>query len=451
MNISHFFIDRPIFAAVLSIVITLVGGVAYFSLPVAQYPEIAPPTIVGHAPPIRAPPPRSSPTPSPRRSSRRSTASRTCSTCPRSRPATAAMSLTVTFKLGTDLDIAQVLVQNRVAIAEPRLPEEVRQHRRHGARRSSPDLLMVDPPASRPTTRATSSTSPTTRRCRCKDVLARLDGVGDVTLFGARDYAMRIWLDPDKLAARDLTAGDVVDALRGAERAGRGGRARPAAGAATGRLPAQRRDARAGSPTRGQFANIIVKIGAGRARDARPRRRPRRARRRRTTSPTAISTSAPAVAAAASSSARAPTRLRPPTAVQATMEELAQELPAGPRLRHRLQPDRVHRANRSSEVDQDAPRGGHPRRRRGHPVPADLARRDHPDRRHPGVADRHLRRDGRARLLAQQPVAVRPGAGDRHRGRRRHRRGRERRAQHRAGHDARARRRTAPWTRSAAR
>ena len=123
------------------------------------------------------------------------------------------LSLTVTFALGTDLDTAQVLVQNRVAIAEPRLPEEVR---RLGVtvRKNSPDMLMVihlsSPDGSRDQLYISNYAT-----LQVRDVLARLDGVGDVRVFGARDYSMRIWLDPDKVAARNLTAGEVLAALRG--------------------------------------------------------------------------------------------------------------------------------------------------------------------------------------------------------------------------------------------
>ncbi|MGD9196383.1 MAG: efflux RND transporter permease subunit, partial [Methyloceanibacter sp.] len=123
------------------------------------------------------------------------------------------MALTVTFKLGTDLDTAQVLVQNRVAIATPRLPEEVRSLGVQ-VRKQSPDLMMVihlsSPDDSRDLLYISNYAT-----LHVKDVLSRIDGVGNVTIFGARDYSMRIWLDPDKLSARNLTAGDVLTALRG--------------------------------------------------------------------------------------------------------------------------------------------------------------------------------------------------------------------------------------------
>ena len=212
MRFGHFFVDRPIFAAVVSILITLLGASAYFGLPVAQYPEIAPPTIQ-----VTASYPGAS----------AEVVSDTVATpleqeingvenmlyMVSQATADGQLSLSVTFALGTDLDIAQVLVQNRVAIALPRLPDQARQIG-VTVRKNSPDLLMVihlsSPDGSRDQLYISNYAN-----LQIRDVLSRLNGVGDVRVFGARNYSMRIWLDPNKVAARDLTAGDVVNALRG--------------------------------------------------------------------------------------------------------------------------------------------------------------------------------------------------------------------------------------------
>jgi HAE1 family hydrophobic/amphiphilic exporter-1 len=211
VRLSHFFIDRPIFATVLSVFITLIGGFAYFSLPVAQYPEIAPPTVV-----INATYPGAS----------AQVISETVATpieqeingvenmlyMVSQATADGNVSITVTFALGTNLNIAQVLVQNRLAVAQPKLPEEV-QRLGVTVRKNSPDLMMVIHLYSPDGTRDQLYIS-NYATLQVKDVLARLNGVGDVKIFGARDYAMRIWLDPDRIAARNLTAGEVVAALQ---------------------------------------------------------------------------------------------------------------------------------------------------------------------------------------------------------------------------------------------
>jgi multidrug efflux pump len=211
MTLSHFFIDRPIFATVLSVVIVIAGAIAYFTLPVAQYPEVVPPTVV-----VRASYPGANP----------DVIAKTVATpleqqingvedmlyMSSQSTSDGQMALTITFRLGTDLDKAQVLVQNRVAVAEPILPEEVR---RGGVTttKSSPDLLMVVHLRS-PDNRYDQAYISNYALTQVRDILARLDGVGDITIFGAREYSMRIWLDPDKIAARNLTASDVVLALR---------------------------------------------------------------------------------------------------------------------------------------------------------------------------------------------------------------------------------------------
>ena len=146
------------------------------------------------------------------RSSRRSTASRTCCISTARRPRTAICTITVTFKLGTDLDKAQVLVQNRVAIAQPRLPEEVQ---RNGVvtRKNSPDILMVVFMLS-PDDSFDQLYISNYALLQVRDQLLRLDGIGDIQMFGARDYSMRLWLDPDRIATLGLTSGEVVAAIR---------------------------------------------------------------------------------------------------------------------------------------------------------------------------------------------------------------------------------------------
>ena len=204
MRLSRFFITRPIFAGVIAVLITIVGLIAWFALPVSQYPDIVPPTVT-----VSAAYPGAS----------AETVAETVAApieqeingvdgmIYQSSQSTGdgAVTITVTFKPGTDLDAAQVLVQNRVAIAVPRLPEAVQ---RLGivTRKTSPDFLMVvnlvSPDGS--LDRSYLSNSALTP---LRDRLARIDGVGDVRLFGSRDYAMRVWIDPGRAAALGLTAG----------------------------------------------------------------------------------------------------------------------------------------------------------------------------------------------------------------------------------------------------
>jgi len=211
MRFSRFFITRPIFAAVIAVVITIIGAIAYVALPVSQYPEVVPPTVT-----VAATYPGAS----------AETVAETVAApieqeingvdgmLYQSSQSTGdgRVIITVTFRQGTDLDAAQVLVQNRVAIAQPRLPEEVQ---RLGVvtKKTSPDFLLVvnliSPDHS--LDRAYISNYALTH---IKDQIARVDGVGDVQLFGNRDLNMRIWLDPNRAAALGLTAGDIVAALR---------------------------------------------------------------------------------------------------------------------------------------------------------------------------------------------------------------------------------------------
>src|SRR6185503_9864775 len=211
MGFSRFFIERPIFAAVLSIVTVILGGIAYVSLPVAQYPDVVPPTIVVTASYPGAPPDVIADTvATPIEQEVNGVEDMLYMSSQSTTDGT--MTLTITFKLGTDLDIAQVLVQNRVAIAKPRLPEDVR---RIGitTRKASPDLLMVVHLLS-PNNRYDQLYIGNFALIQVRDILRRIDGVGDVNLFGLREYSMRIWLDPGRLASRSIATSDVVNALR---------------------------------------------------------------------------------------------------------------------------------------------------------------------------------------------------------------------------------------------
>src|SRR5688500_8920701 len=208
---SRFFIDRPIMASVLSIVIVIVGVVALVQLPVAQYPEVAPPTIsiTANFPGANAEDVAANvASPIEQEVNGVENMIYMLSKCTND----GQMILDVTFKPGTDLNMAQVLVQNRVAIAEAKLPEEVK---RQGVttKKKSPSILLcvnvISPDDSRDQLFLSNYAT-----IQIKDTLARLKGVGDVTFLGARDYSMRVWLDPEQLAARNMTAGDVIKALQ---------------------------------------------------------------------------------------------------------------------------------------------------------------------------------------------------------------------------------------------
>jgi multidrug efflux pump len=255
MNLSKFFIDRPIFAGVLSLLIFIAGAIALFNLPIAEYPEVVPPSVVVHA------------------------------TYPGANPKVIAetvampleesingvdnmlymfsqatgdgrLTLTVTFKLGTDPDKAQQLVQNRITEAEPRLPEEVRRLGVTSAKGAT-DLTMVVHLVS-PNERYDMTYLRNYAVLNVKDRLARIPGVGQVLLFGAGDYSMRIWLDPTKVAEHGLSANDVVGAIREQNVQAAAGvlGASPAPAQVDVQLPI---NAQGRLQTEEEFGNIIVK------------------------------------------------------------------------------------------------------------------------------------------------------------------------------------------------
>src|SRR5579872_5949412 len=257
MNLGRLSINQPILAMVLSIVLLIVGAIAYPTLPVSEYPQAVPPTVT-----VTTQYPGAS----------AQTVSDTVAAPIEQEingvedmlylysqaTSNGQLNITITFKLGTDLDKAQVLVQNRVAIAQPRLPEEVQ---RNGVttRKNSPDLMMVVFMLSPDDSYDQLYISNYALR-QVRDQLLRLDGVGDITIFAARDYSMRLWLDPDKISNLGMTATDVVAAIRAQNLQITGGQiaAPPIADRAfqpnltfTGRLKEP-----------GQFEDIIVKAGS---------------------------------------------------------------------------------------------------------------------------------------------------------------------------------------------
>ncbi len=212
MRLSHFFIDRPIFAAVVSIVFVILGGVSFSRLPVAQYPEIAPPIInvSGQYPGASAEVVASTVvTPMEQQINGVENMLYMYSQS----TAVGRFSIQVSFELGTNLDIAQVQVQNRVAVATPRLPADVR-NIGVVVQKSSPDLMMVvhlySPDKSRDALFISNYAT-----LEVTDAVTRVDGVGSIIVFGSRDYSMRVWLDPDRLQSLGLTATDVTNALQG--------------------------------------------------------------------------------------------------------------------------------------------------------------------------------------------------------------------------------------------
>ena len=208
---ARFFVDRPVFATVMSVVIVILGMVALMDLPVAQYPDVAPPTIQVFAvyPGANAKVVAETvAAPLEQEINGVENMLAMSSRCTND----GSMTIDITFRLGTDIDDAQVLVQNRVAIAQSKLPPEVTRQGVTTKKKSSSILMCVNLIASNPEYDQLYLSNFAT--IEIKDTLARIPGVGDVAFLGARDYAMRIWLEPEKLAIRNMTAGDVMKALR---------------------------------------------------------------------------------------------------------------------------------------------------------------------------------------------------------------------------------------------
>jgi hydrophobe/amphiphile efflux-1 (HAE1) family protein len=211
MRFTHLFIDRPILATVLSVFLTLIGLGALVVLPVSQYPQIVPPTVqVTTSYPGASAQVVSETVATPLEQSINGVEDMIYMSSQSTGDGN--LTLTVTFRIGTDLNVAQMLTQNRVQDALPRLPDDV-QRLGVQVRKATPNILLAvhlfSPDGSRDNLYLSNYAT-----LHVKDALARLPGVGDVQLFGARDYAMRIWLDPDKVAAYNLNAGEVLAALR---------------------------------------------------------------------------------------------------------------------------------------------------------------------------------------------------------------------------------------------
>jgi multidrug efflux pump len=254
---ARFFIDRPIFAAVISVVITLAGGIAVMVLPVAQYPEITPPTVqVSCTYPGASAKVVAETVAAPIEQQVIGVENMLYMSSQSTNDG--GYNLTVTFEMGTNLDMAQVLVQNRVNLALPTLPSEVKQTG-VSVKKKSPSILLVvnliSPKGSYDQLYLSNYAT-----IRLRDELAQVKGVGDVTFLGQLDYSMRAWLDPNRMAARNLSASDIVAALREQN-------VQVAAGA-LGRPPVPQGQAfqytlstlgRLIEPA--QFANIVVKIG----------------------------------------------------------------------------------------------------------------------------------------------------------------------------------------------
>ena len=412
---TRIFINRPVLACVLSIVILLLGGIAAGLLPVAEYPEVTPPMVrVSAVYPGANAQVVADTVAAPIEQQVNGVEKMMYMTSQSNNDGS--YTLDVTFEIGTDINMAQVLVQNRVAIAEPSLPDVVRAIGVTTKKRSADILLCIslysedNPATGRPYYDALYLSNYTT--IQLKDAIARLEGVGDLFVMGQQDYSMRVWLDPDKLQSRNLTVGDVIKVLREQN-------VQVAAGQ-IGQPPVPKgQDFQFTLSTLGrlveaeQFADIILKtdsngeitylrdvsrteLGA-RSEDlmARLDRRP---------------SSGLAVYLLPGANA-----LDTADRIKARMRELETRFPAG--LKYAIVYDTTPFVRESvNEVIQHPARRHHPGDHRHPAVPAGLEVPAPARDRRARLARRHLRRHDRDGLHPEQPDAVRAGAGHRHRG-----------------------------------
>ena len=443
--IADVFIRRPVLSTVCSLLIILAGAVSIPTLPIARYPDLAPPAVTvsafytgANAQAVES----AVTTPLEQAINGVEGMSYITSSSTNSGFAT----ITVTFDVDRDQDLAAVDVQNRVNQALGRMPAEVRQNGISVAKVATGFIgglgfFSRD-------NRYSSQFISNYIDLYIRDAIKRVPGVGDVLVFGERKFAMRLWLDPTKLAGRNITAGDVVSALREQNVQVAAGALGDAPAAAEQALHDQR--ARHGPPVGGARVRRRRRQGRqGRRAGPRQGRRPRRARRRNLFVQPALPRPRSAghrhfAAAVGERHRGVPGRGRRDGSPQA-------EFPARPRVAGRLrQRRRRARVDRRSAVD--AARSDRPRHPGDVPVPAELAQHDHPGDHHPGVADRHVRVHQAVRLLDQRADAVRHRARHRHRRRRCDRGDREHRAPHaRVPQDARARPRSTRCAKCSAR
>ncbi|MGY3407491.1 multidrug efflux pump subunit AcrB [Bradyrhizobium sp. GM5.1] len=426
--ISKFFIERPVLSNVIALLMILIGGVALFNLAIAQYPDVVPPTV--------------------QVTTRYPGASAKTVIDTVALPieqqvngvedmlymqsysgSDGTYTLTVTFKIGTDLNFAQVLVQNRVSSALSQLPQSVQNQGVTVQKRSTSILLFVTLTSPDKTFDSLYLSNYATINLR--DELSRLPGVGNVTVFGAGQYSMRVWLDPNKLQVRGLVPQDVIQAIQQQSQqvsAGQVGAPPTPPGQAfqytlnvNGRLDDTT-----------EFENIIVKSGTSgdvtRVRDVGWVELGAQ-----TYSQIFSLNKQPATGIGVFQSPGA-NALQVEQAVEKKMAQLAKALPAGHEVRHAVRHHQI-RAGLGARGLHDADRGRPAGAGRDPGVPAGLARDAGAGDHCAGDHHRRLRRHGRARLHHQHVDAVRDRASDRHRRRRCHRRGGRRGPQHRAGHE----------------